>query len=183
MTDLPRILDADPLPPIAVLLPSRHEVVVQRLLRRETRTGDLIARQPSCWAPNKPSLIYDGTSTWAEFILVRRLEAAGWDARWIKNWTGGREFCTDVGSARPLPGPAAETIARIDRRAASASGGGAWDIVAWRGDEYLFLESKQHKSGDKLRPGQIAWLAAGLAKGFALDRFAVVEYDAGPKPG
>lgn len=67
-------------------------------------------------------------------------------------------------------------FARIDRRAASVTGGGAWDVWAWRGDEYLFLESKQHKSTDTLRPGQLAWLEAAIDEG--VTRYAIVEYDA-----
>ena len=152
-------------------------VSITRLLRDERRLVTPIARDPNCWAPNKPTLAFDGRATWAEYVLVRLLEKAGWEARWVKNWAGGRQFCTDVGAAPSMPVEAAATFARIDNRAASRTGGGAWDIFAWRGGEYLFLESKKHKSGDVLRPGQIAWLAAALTEGFSAEQFAVVEYD------
>lgn len=73
-----------------------------------------------------------------------------------------------------------EVLRRIDGRAAIKSGGGAWDVFAWKGSDYLFLESKQNRSSDSLRPGQLAWLEAGIDEGFETSNFGVVEYDAGP---
>jgi hypothetical protein len=130
----------------------------------------------SCWAPNKPPIEVDGRPSWAEFAILRSLERRGWSGRWIKNWTGGREMCLEVGRSVPLPPGPAEMFAAIDARAGSATGGGAWDIFAWRDDDFLIIESKQHRSGDRLRPGQVAWLEAGLAVGIAPDSFAIVEY-------
>ena len=79
----------------------------------------------------------------AELVIVRLLERQDWEARWLKNWTGGREMCIDVGRARPLPQDVGDMLRRIDRRAAIVTGGGAWDILAWRGGEYLCIESKR----------------------------------------
>jgi hypothetical protein len=74
-----------------------------------------------------------------------------------------------------MPREAAAMFARVDRRAASKTGGGAWDVWAWKGNTYLFLESKQHKSGDPLRPGQVAWLEATITEG--VTRYAGVDSD------
>lgn len=176
MTEVATLLGAELLPPVMLELPDGHEVAVSRLLRREIRLPEPIPRAPSCWAPNKPTLLVDGRPSWAEFAIVRALERSRWEARWIKNWTGGRETCIDVGRAEPMPRTAQAMFDRIDRQAASRRRGGAWDVFAWRDDRYLILESKKHRSGDALRPGQVAWLAAGLATGIPADAFAIVEY-------
>jgi hypothetical protein len=178
-TDLQSWMDAAPLPDIRALLRSGREIGLRRFLRQESRLPDPITPTLSCWAPNKPTLLFDGEPTWAELVIVRLLEPRGWSGRWVKNWTGGCESCVDVGNAEPMPEAAAAMFVRIDNRAASRTGGGAWDVFAWRGHEYLFIESKQHRSGDALRPGQLAWLDAALAEGVDDANFAVVEYDAG----
>lgn len=173
-------LSAEDQPAMSVTLPSGRTVEVPRLLRRETRRPEAIPRTSSCWAANKPTLDLDGQSTWAEIVLVQLLERHGWEARWIRNWSGGRDFCHGVGQPKPMPREAAAMLAKIDRRA-SKTGGGAWDVWAWKGASYLSLESKQHKSGDTLRPNQLAWLEAAITEG--LTRYAAVEWAASPVSG
>ncbi len=174
--ELARWLEAETRADIAVTTPFGKDLLVPRLLRREVRSPETIDRTSSCWAPNKPALTFDGEVTWAEFILVRLLQRQGWGARWMKNWVGGREPCVSVGRSEPLPPAAGDMLRRIDVRAAIATGGGAWDIFAWRDDEYLCIESKQHGSSDKLRPTQITWLDAAIDVG--VSSYVVVEYDA-----
>lgn len=111
-------------------------------------------------------------------MIVHLLEEAGWEARWIKHWTGRREFCTDAGVARAMPAGAAARFAAIHERAAALRGAGSWDIFGWRRDDYVFIESKQHRSSDRLNKNQLAWLEAALESGVSVDSFAVVEYDA-----
>jgi Holliday junction resolvase len=176
MTELGEMLDAPGVAPLLVTLPSGRAVEVERFLRSEKRLPTPIARVPGCWAPNKPTILVDGRPTWAEFAIVRSLERHGWNARWVKNWTGGREFCVDVGASAPMSNAAARMFNAIDRAASITSGGGAWDVFAWRGSDYLIIESKQHRSSDTLRPGQIAWLEAALNVGVPIDHVAVVEY-------
>lgn len=177
MSELATLLGAEPLPPVRVELLTGEAVDVARFLRHETRLPERLDRQTSCWAPNKPTILVDGRPSWAEFALVRALERAGWEARWIKNWLGGREPCVDVGRAEAMPRVAQAMFDRIDRQAASRTGGGAWDVFVWHDDRCLLLESKKYRSGDALRPGQVAWLGAGLAVGLLIDAFAIVEYD------
>jgi hypothetical protein len=169
-------LDAKMLGDVTVALPLHGDVAVPRLLRRETRSPEAISRTSSCWAPNKPALDFEGEVTWAEFVIVRLLHQAGWDARWIKNWAGGREPCVAVGRREPLPKAAGAMLRRIDELAAIGTSGGPWDVLAWLGDEFLCIESKQHKSSDKLRETQIKWMDAALSEG--ITDFVIVEYDA-----
>lgn len=179
--DLAHILGAESRPPTVVMLPrTNREVSIATYLRREIRAEWPIERVPSCWAPNKPAIVVDGRATWAEFAIVRALERSGWEARWIKNWTGGREFCIDVGRPSSLPATAADAFDRIHREAPALRGAGSWDVIVWRGSEYLFLESKQHRSSDRLNPNQRAWPEAALAVGMDAPSLAIVEYDAGP---
>src|SRR5262245_17301112 len=102
--DLAVALDAEARAPALVRLPvSGATVSVQSYLRREEPATEPVPRAGSCWAPNKPAILWDGQPTWAECVLVRLLERAGWDARWIKNWAGGREFCLAPDRPRDLP--------------------------------------------------------------------------------
>ena len=178
--DLAAILAAREGSPVEVALPaSGRTVAIRSYVRDEVRAATEIPRCPTCWAPNKPALAFEGTTTWAEFVIVRLLERAGWDARWVRNWTGGRQFCVDVDLQRALPPGPAEAFAAIHARAPQLRGAGTWDVFAWSGDDYLFLESKQHRSSDRLNANQVAWLEAAIDAGFGADQFAIVEYDAG----
>jgi hypothetical protein len=181
--DLASVLEAEERAPVSVLLPGSGETVgIRTLLRREERSETEIPKSGNSWAPNKPSLAFDGTATWAELILVRLLERADWDARWVRYWTGGRQICVDVDQQRNFSPAAAAVFEAIHGRGAALRGAGSWDVFAWSGDEYLFLESKQHRSSERLNANQIAFLEAALAEGFTADQFAIVEYDAGPAP-
>jgi hypothetical protein len=122
--------------------------------------------------PNKPALNFGGAPTWAEFIVLRLLERAGWQGVWVKNW-GGRAFWTDIGLAAELPSAAVAKFKEIE--SGTNSKGGCWDVFAWRGDEFLFIESKQRRR-DRLRPSQLAWLGSALRTGMPLSSFAIVEW-------
>lgn len=180
MIDLESVFNATLLPDLGVVLPaSGRTISIARFLRTEARADSPIKRTSSCWAPNKPAILLDGERTWAEFALVRLLERAGWEGRWIKNWTGGREFCLDVDRSSPLPAVAATSFDQIHQQAAALRGTGSWDVFAWSGRDVLFIESKQHRSSDALNLNQRTWLEAALEVGVSSSRFAVVEYDAG----
>jgi hypothetical protein len=176
MNHLADLLDAEPLSATIAVLPAGRRVSVATYLRTEVPGPSPVARTAGCWAPNKPAILVDGRPTWAEFGIVRALERHGWEGRWIKNWAGGREFCMDVGESRPMPPHVEEVFAGIHSVAAALKGSGSWDVLAWRGDDVRFLESKKHRSGDRLRPSQLTWLEAALSLGHDATEFAVVEY-------
>jgi hypothetical protein len=179
--DLAHVLRAEPLEPALVALPISGALIsIPRFLRIEQRAQDPIPRTPKCWAPNKPALVFDGAVTWAEYVLVRLLEQAGWVGRWIMNWTGGREMCVDVDLPRAMPAGPAKVFDAVHQRVAQLRGAGSWDIFAWSGEEFLFLESKQYRSSDRLNANQLVWLEAAIDEGFSSEQFAIVEYDAGP---
>jgi hypothetical protein len=176
--DLRVILGAESLPPTTVVTPSGRSHSITRCLIRHDRHPDPVPRSAGCWAPNKPSIDFGGGPTFPEFVIVVLLERSGWEARWIKNWAGGIEPCVRPGESRPVPSSVADRIRPIQDAVPHFRGGGAWDILGWRGGEILFIESKQHRSSDRLRASQIAWMDAALERGFAASSFTIVEYDA-----
>jgi hypothetical protein len=174
-------LDAEYLGKKPVDLASGKSVKVSRFRRQEKRDKrqKLIDRTAECWAPNKPALIFDGGRTCAEIIVVQLLERQSWAARWINNWGGDQ--CTRLGLPERLSRAADEMLSGINRQAASRTGkkGGAWDVFAWRKDEYLFIESKQYPSSDDLTDSQKAWLEAALDAGILPTAFAVMQHQYG----
>jgi hypothetical protein len=156
-------------------------VAVPTFLRRETRwTGPV----PKSFASvhGKPPLQFEGEPVWAEFIVLRLLARAGWQRVWVKNWKG-QAFWRDVMDPVELPADQAALFARIaqnsrdmrleTRKAAMGRwGGGCWDVFAWRGEEVLFVESKQHKQ-DCVRETQRIWLDSARAEG--VSGFAIIE--------
>lgn len=103
------------------------------------------------------------------------MERDGWNGVWVKNW-GGRSFWSDVQKETKLSSEADDLFRRIEKRV-GGRGGGCWDVFAWRGDEYLFIESKQHKSSDHIRLTQKHWIESALDEGAPLSSFAIVEWD------
>jgi hypothetical protein len=179
------VLDAELLPPTKVILPrSKRRVDIVTLLRFEVRAGVTAARCDDCFAPNKPVLKFGRRRTWAEFVVLGLLEQEGWSGRWIKNWSGTSgpriQFCRAIGQSAAIRDAAAAAMFAALDEAAGHPTGGIWDIFAWRGDDYLVIESKQHRSSDHLKPNQLAWLEACRRVGLPPDSFALVFYDAGP---
>jgi hypothetical protein len=169
------LLHAAELPDTAVVLPSAKLTVnVSTMLRREQ---PWIGPEPASFrsVPNKPALEFDGHPIWAEFILLRLVERDGWNGVWVKNW-GGRSFWIDVLKETELPPAANNLFRRIEKRV-GGRGAGCWDVFAWRGDEYLFIESKQHKSSDHIRLTQKNWIEGALDENVPLSSFTIVEWD------
>jgi hypothetical protein len=49
------------------------------------------------------------------------------------------------------------------------------DVVAWKGDRLVFLESKLHKN-DRIQDTQPRWMMSSLESGLTLANFIVVEW-------
>jgi hypothetical protein len=176
---LATMLNAEEVPPTITVLPrSGCAVEVQTLRRREVGWG---APTPASFAsvPNKAALNFEGHPAWAEIVLVRLLERGGWGAAWVKNW-GGLAFWRDVNDPIELPQMPSALLQKVETM--TGVRGGCWDVFAWRGDDVLFIESKQHRR-DRLRPTQKIWLETAIGCDVPLSAFAVVEWDAEtPKP-
>jgi hypothetical protein len=170
---LRRLFQAETLTATPLVLPkSKNTVEILTLLRHE----QLWTRSPPASfgsVPNKPALQFEGQPTWAEIILLRLLERDGWSGAWVKNW-GRRAFWRDVLEVVELPQSAHNIFSRIEKRV-GGRGSGCWDIFAWHEDEYLFVESKQHKR-DQIRPTQLNWIESALEEGMPISSFVIVEW-------
>jgi hypothetical protein len=176
--ELAQLLDADLRPAVKITTAAGRTVEVARYLRHEVRLPSPVQRTSRCWAPNKPAIDFAGQATFAELVVVGLLKRAGWDARWIKNWGTGIEPCVAPGHRLPIPDHVVRRTQPIHSSLPHLKGAGAWDVLGWRGDELLFIESKQFRSSDRLNANQVAWLEAACQLGFPGSSFAIVEYDA-----
>jgi hypothetical protein len=165
-----KLLEAHNARTITAVLPEGNQTrAIRAYIRRETRFA---GRLPPNFRtiPNKVAVDYFGEALYPEFAIVRRLGRAGWNAAWRKNWHGAA-FWTDIGVVAEIPDWVQATFTAI----AAIAGAGAWDVLAWKGDQLAFIESKQYGS-DRLTPNQLRWLETSLSLGLPLDSFAVYEY-------
>lgn len=143
--------------------------------------------RPSDTKGGKPLIDWEGEPCFAELGVLNALTKDGWLARWIDNfpmpptfrtrfWTSGYARLSRDEANEPLPDPANRVYQAICKSAGDSSGGGAWDILAWRGNELLFVECKRKGAGDRIRATQIAWLDAALKLGIPAGCFVFAEW-------
>lgn len=167
------LFEAEDRPDTPALLPASDTIVqVPTVLTREARAAGSLPLNFGR-VPNKPALTYKREILYPEIVLVRLLEARSWKAAWSKNWHG-RAYWRSIGEDMALP---THVLRVADWLASQVDGsGGAWDVVAWKGqDRLLFVESKQ-RGKDRLRLNQKQWIEAALGAGLRMESFAVVEY-------
>ena len=107
----------------------------------------------------KPILSLHGEPWYAEFVILRLLEAEGWDGVWVDHVHRG-PFPTRWTPSPVKIFPPTELLDLMDRiYDRSGKRSGAFDILAWQDDSVLFSEAK-HGGKDALRPSQKAWVEA-----------------------
>jgi hypothetical protein len=118
----------------------------------------------------------DGLRTCAEVAIVDALRADGYDAWWIDTFGQAPAFWRgSIIAVDLLPPHVRERFEAVERHIGDVKRSGRWDIVAWRADKVVVLESKG--AGDAIRPGQARWLAASILTGaFSADAFGIVNY-------
>ncbi len=136
----------------------------------------------------------DGEHLFPELALLRYLERAGWEGRWVIT-TGAKhgeiwKMLTrwqDVPRAdqRHVPiedAGARQLLAGIAHANKPARYAGCWSVFAWRGGEYLFLECKR-ASGSKIDPvkaKEVEWMRMAMASQPGVlkpDSFAAILWD------
>lgn len=138
---------------------------------------------------NKPLLDLNGQVTFGELAILATLVREGWEGRWIDNYPLPPTFRLaywDDQLAKlprdranvPLPPDQSALYESICVRSGDPRGGGAWDLMAWRGDEVLFVEAKRRGSTDRIRPAQLTWLDAALQLRVPRECFLFVEWSA-----
>jgi len=133
----------------------------------------------------KPFLDYKGQPVFAEILVLKTMQDAGWQARWIStygnsrnpkmldNWTDGK-----YGEQIHIPIESEFVKSRLNQ-IVTANGGkysGCWDVLAWQKDQIKFIELKRNKK-DQIRQTQIKWLVTSLDCGFDLSDFSIVEWN------
>jgi hypothetical protein len=122
----------------------------------------------------------------AELAIQRTAVKGGWSARWVETY-GSRSiipyYFTDWSDASlaqqavsPLDNTYCEALLASIAESNGGSYSGCWDVVAWKPNKVLFLESKRHKH-DTIRGTQLKWMQAALAVGLTADNFLIVQWD------
>lgn len=127
---------------------------------------------------NKPVLTAQGRPCFAEQMVLKIFEAGGWHGLWVG--TLGRAFQTSAGEPGKLPAPQAALMNDIYTRTVTRTG--CFDIIAWRGEENLFIEVRW-KGKEVLGSGRLRWLSAALKAGLPADAFLIVEWKLAVPPG
>ncbi len=136
----------------------------------------------------------DGEHLFPELAVLRLLERAGWEGRWVIT-TGAKhgeisKLLTrwqDVPRAdqRHVPiedAGARQLLAGIAHANKPARYAGCWGVFAWRDGAYAFLDCKR-SSGPKIesvKAKQVEWMRMALASQPGLlkpDSFAIVQWD------
>lgn len=122
----------------------------------------------------KPVLEFEHNPAFAELVILRIFERAGWEGRWIDSYRNRTVVgCWGDNIMKPLP---AKERALLDSiRAKSGVKGGCFDVFCWRGEAVLFAEAKW-KAHDEIRVNQRHWLQAALNAGLPLESFLIVEW-------
>lgn len=134
----------------------------------------------------KAVLQMGGRPMFAELVILQHFSEAGWEARWVETYGRGNKepiclsaWADDIYKNQVHDPIADESILNTLKGIAKLNGNkyaGCWDILAWKGKDLVFAESKRRKK-DRLRPSQNSWLAAGLEYGLSVNNFLVVEWD------
>jgi hypothetical protein len=123
---------------------------------------------------NKPPVVSEDKVVYPELAILNLLLRNDFeDGVWVDTYRHKFWKCMPVDC--DLPARARPIYDRIVR-ANSNRLGGCWDVIAWKHDKFVFIESKG--PGDKIRRNQVLWLAAAKRAGIDLGCFAVCEWTA-----
>jgi hypothetical protein len=127
---------------------------------------------------HKPLLNYHGHPLFAELLILRLLEAHGWEGVWVSSY--GRKYLrqmpqdSSLAHGRvPLPDERERLLNRIWGRSGQRSG--CFDVYAWRNEQIIFCEAKWREK-DRIRPSQSRWIQAAISEGVALNSLLIVEW-------
>lgn len=135
----------------------------------------------------------DGEHLFAELAVLRLLERDGWNGRWVSTFSTGADIWKyltewkDVPRADQRGRPIEESeprqlLARIAGFNKPRRYKGCWDIFAWRGGEFIFVQTKRvaAKATDMITKDQQEWLRSTLYIGdrrITENSFCVVQWD------
>lgn len=134
----------------------------------------------------KSIVCVDNKPMFAELAIVQYFIKSGWQSRWIETYARDKQdplFLLQWKDDRfknqensPIKDKKIlEILSDITSRN-NNSYSGCWDVIAWKGDNIIFAESKRLKR-DKIRQTQNNWLSAGLRYGLKTDNFLIVQWE------
>ena len=121
----------------------------------------------------KAVIDWQGEPVFAELAIVRMLQSEGFDAVWIDGY--GNRFRSSISEERVLP-EHAKALLKTIIQSNNGKRQGCWDVLAWKGETYMFVESKR-RGKDRIRGSQIQWLDAAIQAGMDVSCFRVCEWD------
>jgi hypothetical protein len=125
---------------------------------------------------NKRFLEYKKQPVFAEILILRLLESAGWNGVWVEPF-GGFKFLREMPKDAKLGGveiPAMQNAFLLSLKKAVGKGG-IFDVFAWRDGEFIFCESKE-KGKDKFQDTQTRWIKSVLELGISRENLLIVEW-------
>jgi hypothetical protein len=107
-----------------------------------------------------------------EIEVVKAFREAGWGARWTDTF-GQAPAWMHPWKRADVPKVLARTLSDIRWASPEAK---PWDVIAWQGDEYLFVECKAPQAGrrEPFTEAELAFFQGAAKLGIHADRFAVV---------
>lgn len=127
----------------------------------------------------KPVLDFEGHPMFAELIILRLLQADGWEGAWVETY-GGIHFLQEMPADWKLqsnhvaiPEEREVFLRKIWGKGKTTA---CFDVFAWKGDDILFCEAKR-KGRDRLTDAQYKFIEAALECGVKPEQLLIVEWD------
>jgi hypothetical protein len=135
----------------------------------------------------------DGEHLFAELAVLRLLERAGWQGRWVNTYSGRGEVWKYLTDWKDLPreeqrnrpieeAEPRQLLAAIASLNKPARYKGCWDVFAWNASDVVFLECKRTapKYKDVVSKEQQEWARSALYLGdrrITVESFCFVQWD------
>jgi hypothetical protein len=121
----------------------------------------------------KPIVEHSGRPMFAELAIVEVLKGHGYEAAWVDSYRN------KFWQAMPSTNTNIALTGNLDRaynqiKAINGRRGGCWDVIANRGDEFIFAELKL-TTKDRIRSNQVRWLESAVAAGYKPEQFIIVD--------
>jgi len=138
-----------------------------------------------------PIIKLEGNPFFAELAILRLLEGDGFEGVWVSAYGGGKFHRSMEGFVKEMSKNEEKNLNETERvlppflrriyaKIVESKGNckGCWDVLARKGDTYLFVEAKQNSRSfkDQVRHSQAAWLEAALDSGISESSFVVAEW-------
>jgi hypothetical protein len=126
---------------------------------------------------NKTLGEFNGKPLFGELAVLRSLKKDGWDGVWVDTFhsRSKRLFWKGLPDrTRPCPLPIKAKTLYEKIMTNHEREGGFFDVFAWRGRKFLFVEYKS--KGDKLNSNQRLWIRSAIKTGVSPASLLLVEF-------